>query len=204
MPYTLPAIVHKPSIKTNPHGAMNDSLPIALHLDETFPQPEYPPLFPSGDASYALALAVEKILANAGVKGFPLIMPNVADILDDRGSKYFHETRERFFGKPLAEMRPTTDDGVQAIWDDMQRDLTVLARMLTGRTKGKEGPFLEGAKPGYADLEIAAWLAWWERADKGMWEKMMDLGDGAFRRLWDASLQWVNGQGEEREWPVEQ
>lgn len=203
MPYTLPAIVHKPSVKNNPHGAMNDSLPIALHLDEAFPAPQYPPLFPSGDASYALALAVAKILGNAAVKGFPLVLANIADILDDRGSKYFHETREKIFGKPLAELRPQTDEGVQALWDDMQKELSVLAGMLTGK-KGKEGPFLEGARPGYADLEIAAWLAWWERVDKGTWEKMMGLGDGAFRRLWDASLPWVNGQGEEKEWPVPQ
>lgn len=203
MPYTLPAIIHKhPSITAkNPSGAMNDSLPIALHLDEAFPAPEYPPLFPSGDASYALALAVQRILGDAIGKCYMLIMPKVADILDDRGSKYFHETRAKRFGKPLPELLPKTAEAVQAVWDDLKKELGVLEEMLRGK-KNKEGPFLEGTKPGYADLLIVAWLAWFERTDKETFEVLMGIGDGAFRKLWDASLPWVNGQGEEKEWPI--
>ncbi|KAL1968312.1 hypothetical protein VTN77DRAFT_2147 [Rasamsonia byssochlamydoides] len=200
MPYTLPAIVHKASVTANPNGAMNDSLPIALHLDKTFPAPQYPPLFPSGDASYALALAVAKIISNVVGKGIPILMPKVADILDERGSKYFHETRSKIFGKPLAELLPQSEEAAESVWNDMKKELNVLADMLKGKP-GKEGPFFEGTKPGYADLQLVAYLAWFERTDKGLWEKVMDLDD-AFKRLYEASLPWVNGQGEEKEWPV--
>lgn len=34
MLYTLPGIVHKSSVASNPFGAMIDSFPIALHLDQ--------------------------------------------------------------------------------------------------------------------------------------------------------------------------
>ena len=33
--YTFPAILHKPSINSNAYGAMQDSLAIATHLDQT-------------------------------------------------------------------------------------------------------------------------------------------------------------------------
>ena len=108
MPYTLPAIVHKSSIKSNPFGVMNDSFPIALHLEETFPEPQYPSIFPNGAASYALAVAVEKLLGIAMSKFYTLIMPLVPPLLDERGAVYFNETRAKSFGVPLAELGPKT------------------------------------------------------------------------------------------------
>jgi glutathione S-transferase len=200
--YTLPAIVHKTSISTNPSGALNDSLPIAVYLDEAFPAPQYPALFPSGDASYALVVAVEKIVRAAIMsKAFPLVLPNVAEFLDDKGKQYFQETRKVWFQKTLTELRPKNEEAAQSLREEFKEELSVFGEMLKGK-KGKEGPFLEGSKPGYADLVIAANLGFFERADKETFEALLDVGDGAFRKLWDACLPWVNGQGEDREWAV--
>ncbi|KAF4217500.1 hypothetical protein CNMCM8980_004891 [Aspergillus fumigatiaffinis] len=90
MPYTLPAINHKPTVKSNPTGTLMDSFAIACHLDQHYPTPS---LFPSGDASYALTIAVGKLITSAVNKARPLIIPNVAKFLDDKGREYFIKTR---------------------------------------------------------------------------------------------------------------
>ncbi|KAJ6107854.1 hypothetical protein N7523_009177 [Penicillium sp. IBT 18751x] len=197
-PYTLPAIIHKPSVTSNPKGAMMDSFQIALHLDSVFPSP---PLFPSGDASYTLAVAVGK-LVNLLEPGFrPFIIPRVADYLDDRGKEYFHETRSAALGKPLSEVRPTDKETIDKLWKMIEAESETLITMLKGR-KGKKGPFYEGEKPGYADLIYACEMAFIERFDKELFEMIMGLGDGENRKLYKACLPWLEGQGEDIEWPV--
>ncbi|KAA8645890.1 hypothetical protein EYZ11_002057 [Aspergillus tanneri] len=194
--YTLPAICHPSSITSNPHGALMDSFAIATHLDQAFPSP---PLFPSRDASYALALAVNKLVANVTSKCSTLIIPRVVDFLDPRAREYFIKTRSARFGKPLSEVLPKEPDQVQTIIDVATAEIAPLAQMLRGRL-GKNGPFLEGEKPGYADFLIVAFLAWCERADKMLWEALVNVGEGEIKALWDVCLPWVNGQGEDRNW----
>ncbi|KAJ6115006.1 Glutathione S-transferase-like protein ustS [Penicillium sp. IBT 16267x] len=195
--YTLPAIVHQ-SIPDS-QGAMMDSLPIVEHLDHVYPDR---PLFPSGDASYALFLAVNKLtLAALGPGIMSLIIPIVPHHLDPRGQEYFVRTRTESFGKPLAEVRPTDEGKIAEIWGTMEKDCATLIEMLKGR-EGKKGPFFEGETAGYADLFLASFLAFFHRFDREIWEKLMGLGDGEFRALYDATLPWLEGQGEEKEWPI--
>jgi len=194
IPYTLPAVVH-PSVTSNKHGALNDSLPIALHLDEAFPAPEYPALFPS-DGSYALAAAVDELIS----VGYRMVLPKVPHILDPRGREYFNRTRSERFGKPLAEVAPKGEELAQ-IRKTVEARLSALADMLKGK-EGKKGPFFDGETPGYADLVLVATLAWFERADHADWERMVKVGGGELRRLWDACLPWLDAQGEEKEWAI--
>ncbi|GAD97222.1 hypothetical protein AN2592.2 [Paecilomyces variotii No. 5] len=201
IPYTLPGIIHKSSVTENPFGAMVDSLPIALHLEQAFPAPSYPSIFPSGDGSYALALAVGFITNSLISKGYRLLMPNVPDRLDERGSKYFHETRTVRFGKPLAELLPKDQQEYDEIWKGFEKDLLTWTAMLKGKP-GKKGPFFEGEKAGYADIIAVSFMAWYERMDNETFQKMLKVGDGELKALYDASVQWVDGQGEEKEWPV--
>lgn len=37
-----------------------------------------------------------------------------------------------------------------------------------------------------------------------LWREIMGMGNGEFRALWHASVQWLEGQGEEKEWVVPQ
>ncbi|KAJ5885015.1 hypothetical protein N7495_009525 [Penicillium taxi] len=197
-PYTLPAIIHKSSISSNPHGAMIDSLPIVLHLDKVFPTTS---LFPSGDASYALALAVNRIIS-VEMRGFYVkyIIPNIADKLDPRGHEYFVRTRTESFGKPLAEMRPTDPKVVAEEWKAFEAGLKPVLEILRGR-EGKKGPFFEGDKAGYADLILACHFAWFDRADPELFKKFIGYAV-EFQVLWDACRPWLEGQGEEKEWPI--
>jgi glutathione S-transferase len=198
--YTLPAIIHKSSITSNPSGAMMDSLNIAIHLDKVFPSP---PLFPFGEASYALFVAVSKIV-NLLEPGYrPFIIPRVVDHLDSRGKEYFYETRSAALGKPLSEVRPTDKDTIDRLWKLVETESVALIKMLNGM-EGKEGPFFEGKTPGYADLFLACQLAFIQRFDKELFGKFLDLGDGEIAALYNACLPWLEGQGEEKEWFIPQ
>lgn len=175
-----------------------DSLSIAMHLDKVFPSP---PLFPSGNASYALLIAVGKIMSLLEPGFRPLIVPRVADHLDPRGQKYFHETRSAALGKPLSEVRPTDKESLDRLWKLIEDDSATLIKMLKG-TEAKKGSFFEGEQPGFADLVYACQLAFIERFDKELFEKLMGLGNGEIKALYMASLPWLEGQGEDKEWPI--
>jgi glutathione S-transferase len=199
-PYTLPAITHKGAIKANPEGALMDSESIAVYLDELYPEP---PLFPSGDASYTILIAVRKILALISPSIRSLIIPNVVGHLDPRGQEYFERTRAVAFGKPLSEVRPKDEEGLVALWEVLEKESEPLIKMLKGR-EGKKGPFLEGEKPGYADFTLACVLAFFDRFERDVFDKILVLGGGEFKALYEACLPWLEGQGEEREWPIPQ
>lgn len=207
IPYTLPAIAHKASITDNAHGALNDSLPIANHLEKTFPAPQYPSIFPNGQASYALARATEALVDAAIAKTFVIVLPKVEQILDKRGAQYFHETRVPTLRRRypdinnLSEVLPKSDEEYQAIWSETQKQLVPFTAMLTG-SGSNPGPFLEGEKPGYADFILASWLAWHERSCPKTFDALLKTGDGSLRTHWEASLPYLEGQGETKDWPV--
>ncbi|KAJ5922447.1 hypothetical protein N7516_010150 [Penicillium verrucosum] len=199
-PYTLPAISHKGSITSNPDGVLMDSEPIALYIDKLYPSP---PLFPSGDASYSLMVAVLKIVSLMSPTYRSLLIPNVPSRLDERGREYFIRTRTVAFGKPLSEVRPTDEAELLALWQIIEKEAEALIKMLKGK-EGKQGPFLEGERAGYADMILAAILAWFQRFDQDVFDKMLLLGEGEFKTLYEACLPWLEGQGEEKDWPIPQ
>lgn len=203
VPYSLPAIIHKPSISAqNPTGfAISDSLPIAFHLESAFPAPEYPSIFPT-PASHPLAIAVLKLVSSMMMKQMSIALPKVPALLDPRGQEYFNRTRAELFGKPLTELAAKGEE-LERVWKDLTADMSTLATMLRGEPgKQKSGPFFEGDKAGYADLLLVSFIAWYSRTDIQDFERLMSIGDGEFKRLWDASVAWVDGQGEEIEWQV--
>ncbi|KAL3451474.1 hypothetical protein BJX65DRAFT_304058 [Aspergillus insuetus] len=205
-PYTLPAIIH-PSLKaeSNPSGALNDSIPIALHLDEIFRTPEYPTLFPNGQASYALAVAVNELMRNVVFAGYALLVARIADILDEpRGKEYFISTRSESLGKPLSEVQPTDQEEVTRLINEMKKKMGVIAQMLKGgrEKRKKAGPFFEGDQPSLADFIFQAFLLWVKVSNEDIWAELVGVGDGEVRALWDAVYPWVEGQGEEVAWDI--
>lgn len=197
--YTLPAIVHPScSTPTNHSTVLMDSLAIAIHLEEVFPSPS---LFPSGNASYALALATHRVISNVVRAAQEFVVPSTALILDKRGREYFVETRSREFGKPLAEVRPKDEETVKVKEEAVLKELSVLVKMLKGKL-GKEGPFLEGERISYGDFYIVSYLAWFQRVERKLWERMVAMGDRELETLWHACLPLLEGQGEEKEWDI--
>ena len=56
--------------------------------------------------------------------------------------------------------------------------------------------------PRYADLFFAAVTSFHQRFDQAAFEKLMGLGGGELKALYEACLPWLEGQGEEKEWPI--
>ncbi|KAL3471048.1 hypothetical protein BJX99DRAFT_238240 [Aspergillus californicus] len=199
-PYTLPAILHKASIPSNPNGAMMDSLAIAHHLDALYPSPS---LFPSGKSSVLLFQRVSAIMADLEPGYRPLVVPRVAEHLDPRGQAYFRETRTKAFGKPFDEIRPTDPETLQEKWEILSTHTNSMIALLRGKEEQeKTGPFFEGDKAGYADLVYASQLAFIERFDKEFFGRILELGDGEIKALYEACVPWLEGAGEDREWVI--
>lgn len=133
------------------------------------------------------------------------MIPHVADnILDERGRNYFVRSRTITFGG--VSPREMGDKGGEEVdWKRLEKAVDPLISMLRGIPGSGEGrgPFFEGDRVGYADFLVVAYLGWVERAKKEHWERLVDLGGGELRRLWEASEEWLEGQGEEREWEWE-
>ncbi|KAL4901310.1 hypothetical protein BDW74DRAFT_85071 [Aspergillus multicolor] len=197
--YTLPTIVH-PSVTSTPSGALMDSLPIARHLEEHFPER---PIFPSGDASYALAVSVNRVMRLVAFAVYKLVIVPIADILDPRGKEFYVRTRSAMFGKPLQEVRPTDEKEIKEMIEKAKTEMGTIVEMLKGKP-GKTGPFFEGDKVGYADLLVMGFLIWFKVADEKIWQELIGLGDGVIKALWDACYQWVEGQGEAKAWEIAQ
>lgn len=188
---------------------MNDSLPIALHLDKAFSGPEYPSVFPHGQTSVALALATERLFGTVVGKCATLLFPSVADILDERGAEYFERTRVPRFQQrypditltKMADLKPKTQEELDKIVEETKGALAVFDDLLAGGGENK-GPFLEGEKPGFADVMLAAHMAWMERPLPEFFAKILDAGNGSVRKHWKASQGFLNAQGETKEWEV--
>ncbi|WEW57013.1 hypothetical protein PRK78_002472 [Emydomyces testavorans] len=204
VPYTLPAIIHAASIPGTPtRHALNDSWPIAQHLEHAFPAPQHPSIFPT-PASYPLAVAVQTILADTMRQGMAVHIPKVAAYLEPSCAEYFSRTRAVRFGKSLPEFAAKGAE-LERVWAEMETGFGTLAAILRGAegVEKKAGPFFEGDQVGYADLVLMAMFGWYMRNDRADWERLMDIGkEGEFGRLWEACLPWLEGQGEEVEFPV--
>jgi len=173
-PYTCPAIAHPGTL---PHPIM-ESFAIACHLDKHFPEN---PVFPTA-GSKALAAAIQRII---NISVFPLVapvmLPKTPKFLPERSAKYFQETRAEAFGMSLAEYEKKAD--VPAL-------LKALGQ-IGGILNQEEGPFFMGTTPSYADFIVVGFLAWFRPHGK-IFDQVLDAGDdGAFRKLWEASKQWL-------------
>jgi glutathione S-transferase len=188
---------------------MHDSLPIALHLDRTFSAPQYPSVFPHGQTSVALALATERLFHGVIGKCATLLFPAVADILDERGAEYFERTRVPRWQRrypdltitKMSDLKPKTQSEIDKMVEETKKALLFFDELLAGGGENK-GPFLEGEKPGFADVMLAAYMAWIERPLPEFFERILEAGDGSIRRHWEASQEFLNGQGETKEWAV--
>lgn len=128
-----------------------------------------------------------------------LIPPLVVNHLDPRGQTYFHESRTKFLGGPLPEVRRAALEDFDKLWALIETESATLIRILKGR-EGKRGPFFEGEKPGLADFWLVSLWAFVERFDEELFGRIVALGEGEFGRLYEAARPWLEGQGVDKEW----
>ncbi|KAF8604620.1 hypothetical protein BDV93DRAFT_440373 [Ceratobasidium sp. AG-I] len=178
--YTLPS--------SDPNGKptyIADSFKIALYLDDNYPSPHYPRLFPPG-ARALHALFVERFTGLV-MPLAPTMLPLVArhGFLDDRGEEYYHRTRQAKLGKSFAEM---AEDGAQN-WAQVLEKWDALGSQLDLNTAPDErGPFVMGKHISYADLMLGAAFYWIRKAEGGdmkLWRDISGRQDGRWKKLWN-------------------
>lgn len=196
--YTLPAIAY--SRLPDDKKILHDSLASAIYLDNEFTGPQHPSIFPGGFASFQIARAVQMMTFSVMRECRTLIIPRIADILDDRGKDYFVRTRSESYGKPLADVYPSAEN-VEKVWKSTSARLMDLVRLLKpipGQIS--TGPFFMGDTPSYADFIVVSFLAWFERGNEEIFHKMIKLGNGELATLYTKCRVWVETQGEVVEW----
>lgn len=215
--HTLPVIVHSSINRSSgtkasdKHHALMDSMAIAKHLDSIYPdRPVFPKIDLPGfeNAMNCLMLGAANGLRGAWVTGYDIVVPTIADILDDRGAEYFDETRtEPERGPENARPRQwlAGKDFEKECWKPFEKSLTQLAKLLRGSDDHPNpGPFFLGNQVCYADFTVAAFLAWFKAGNEEYFQRILKVGKGEFRKLWEATESWVYGQGEDKEWKVEE
>jgi glutathione S-transferase len=160
-------------------GVVVDSFAIAQHLDAAYP--DAPSLMHGNAEPYAFIGAWTDTVLHAGIAG--LIVSDIPPLLDDVDRAYFVTSREKRYGKTLAEVTAGREDRLPAF----RGSLLPLRHALRGRD------FLGGTTPDYADYTVFGGFMWarsvsplplLEAGDAvHTWrERMLDLHGGMARR----------------------
>lgn len=153
-----------------------DSLAIAQELEKLQPEPSLHLSSPLINKTQGAIGTVMKSLA-------PVAMPKIPSMLPSRSAEYFHETRAKRFGMPLPELAKSPQAGESA-WGGAKPGFEELVKLL----HEKEGPYVEGKEPGFADFVLAGYWRFMERL--GLDGRVMGF-DVAFKKHRDACAKWL-------------
>lgn len=156
-----------------------ESFEIAKHLDAA--HPDTPSLMRGNPEPYAFIGAWTDTVLHAGIAG--LIVSDIPALLDAADRAYFFASREKRYGKPLAEVTAGREDRLPAF----RAALLPLRHALRGRD------FLGGAAPDYADYTVFGGFMWARSVSRfemlaeddtlhGWRERMLGLFGGVARR----------------------
>ena len=147
--YTLP-ITYDPSTKST----IPDSLAIAFYLEETYPPPTYPALFPEHTKSLTAILpAALRPIVNSPL--FEVLALDSWRNLGEISRVSFRRTNEAEAKKKLEDFAPEGEEG-EIKWRVVEEGLSMLNKWLNAGG----GPFLTGDQVAYADILVAARLIW--------------------------------------------
>lgn len=155
-----------------------DSWAIAQYLDEAYPAA--PSLLRGNPEPYVFVAAWNDAVLQAGLAR--LIVSDIPPLLAPAHAAYFHESREKRFGMPLAQVTAGREEKLPAF----RATLQPLRVALRGRT------FLGGDAPDYADHIVFGSFMWARSTsplpiiepDDALWpwrERMLDLFGGMAR-----------------------
>jgi len=170
-----------PAMRISGGDYIMDSLAIAKALEQLKPQPSL-----HLDNGY-----VERAQAALGKTLMPLrfvAMPRVPPmLLTDKSKGYFEDTREKSFGKPLSEVAKS--DEAKSAWTNAQPGVEELQALLN---EHKEGPYLMGSTPSYADFILAGLWRFLELLDKDgdLFGNLMKQ-DESFMKHYQACKPWM-------------
>jgi glutathione S-transferase len=170
--YTFP-VIHDPS--TN--KTISDSLPIALYLDETYPQK---PIFPAN--TITLQAAFGTTFLSQIPRLFYLAYPEIHRQQTPRGQEHIRRTREPLFGLKLEDFAPAGSEVRKGHWAAVKAGLDNVDSWLS-LSKGK---YALGDEPTYADFHVATLISWLEPlfgSDSQEWKDLTTWNNGRWAKL---------------------
>ncbi|KAI0766381.1 hypothetical protein BD413DRAFT_615181 [Trametes elegans] len=178
--YTLPAI-----LDPNTGTALTDSSAIARYLDRTYP--DAPRLLPAEtDALHeAFIVAFQRVIF-PDLR--PILVPSVAELLPPRSTAYFYATREPAWGGKLSEVAPRGSEKREKHWAGVKAAFNEYTKWL--EADGSDKLFFLGKdKIAYADIFLAAYLAWIRiilGPDSEEWADLLTWNGGRWARFAEA------------------
>ncbi|KAG8778352.1 hypothetical protein FRC12_025020 [Ceratobasidium sp. 428] len=183
--YTLPMIADPSSDPDGKPTYIVESFEIAVYLDDKYPAPKYPAIFPPG--TRALQKITSDLFMNeVGYSLFPFTLLSVAKpgFLDDRGHEYFASTREQYIKRMSEDPALSGSKKMGEIhdkWDEFGKKLDY------NKGPGEDGPFVMGNRISFTDFAIGGAIFWLRRAEGGdtpQWKIMTEWQGGRWARIW--------------------
>ncbi|KAG9086689.1 hypothetical protein FS749_003449 [Ceratobasidium sp. UAMH 11750] len=181
--YRLPVIADPSSDPNGKPTYVTDSFNIAIYLDDKYPAPKYPVVFPDGTRALQ-RITSELFTYEVGFALMPIIVPGLArpGFLDDRGHEYFCRTREAWFGDLTEYAKSGAEKWGDILkkWDDFGTKFDL--------NKGckEDGPFVMGDQMSFADFALGGIILWLRRAgeDTPRWKEIAARQGGRWARVW--------------------
>ncbi|KAG8746506.1 hypothetical protein FRC10_004640 [Ceratobasidium sp. 414] len=182
--YTLPMIADPSSDPNGKPTYVVESFDIAVYLDDKYPTPKYPAIFPPGTRALQ-KLTTGVFTDEIGYSLAPFALPLVAGpgFLDDRGREYFLRTREQ----RLKVLEDPAETGSKK-WGEIHDKWDAFGKQLDYNSgPGEQGPFVMGNEMSFMDFAIGGMFHWLRRAEGGdmpRWKDMSEWQGGRWARLW--------------------
>ncbi|CAE6510249.1 unnamed protein product [Rhizoctonia solani] len=177
--YTLPVIADPSSDPDGNPTYVAESFAIAVYLDEKYPAPKYPVIFPSGTRGVQ-HLLVNQYLPSLVGSLIPMLFPKLPQILDEQTMDYLRRTRPPELLKPLPEEEETKK------WEDARNKFIGVAKSLDFNG---EDSFIMGSQPSFIDFAFGGAFFLIEKIDGA---RMKIIADGKWGNYWKR-LQEIEG-----------
>jgi len=183
--YTLPVIADPSSDPNGKPTFVSESFQIALYLEDKYPAPKYPTIFPPGTRAMQ-EITSTYFVQEAGNSVRPITIPLVARVgfLDERSHEYFNRTRTNKLKEYaiLAKSESKLWGEIHDKWEDFGNKLDF------NNGPDEQGPFVMGKQMSFTDFTIGGIIHWLRRVDdaEGMprWKNMAQWQGGRWARLW--------------------
>ncbi|KAF8604658.1 hypothetical protein BDV93DRAFT_522358 [Ceratobasidium sp. AG-I] len=182
--YSLPVIADPSSDPNGKPTYVAESFDIAAYLDDKYPAPHYPLVFPPGTRPLQ-KIASTLFAYEVSMSILPIVVPFIATpgFLDERGTEYFRRTREEWMGSlsDLSKAAPEKWIEARKKWDDFG------AKLDLNKRTDEEGPFVMGDQISFSDFAVGGAIVWLRRAEGGemaRWKEMAEWQGGRWAKLW--------------------
>ncbi|KAJ1301082.1 hypothetical protein OPQ81_003500 [Rhizoctonia solani] len=172
--YTLPVIADPSSDPNGKPTYVAESFAIAAYLDEKYPAPEYPAIFPPGTRGVQHLLINQYFPTLNALMG-TLLYPKVPQFFDEKSVEYLRRTRPPETFKSLAEGEETKK------WLEVRDKFIDLAKSLD---LNRGDLFIIGSQPSFIDFYLGGLFSVIEKVDDAQMREIASWHGGRWGNYW--------------------